>query len=301
MAQKDATMRQMQIIRYLRINPLTFDDIQYKLQDDSEIYDMDLNLSKRTFQRDIKEIYTIYGVEIKHNKFKGYYEIVSNVIDDKTERIIESFNIINTLNATEQISKYIIFENRKADGSHYILDIVTAIKNLKVLEVHHQKYWEKEKTVRKLEPLAVKEYRHRWYLVATDCKDGVIKTFGLDRITEVHQTRDSFEYPQDFDKDLYFKDYYGMIYSDNAPEDVELSFTSLQGKYIKSQPLHHSQKELVDNEKEYRISLKLIPTEYDFMRDLLQFGSSVKVVKPQWLADKIVSMHKEAIIVLGAS
>jgi hypothetical protein len=295
MAQKDVTMRQMLIVKYLKTRPRTFKEIEYQLQIDSEVFDVDLNEGIRTFQRDKKDILELYGVQIDINKSSGKYEIIHSDTDNKTERIIESFNTFNILNATEHISKYIIFEDRKAEGTHYIMDIITGIKNKKVLEVHHQKYWETGKSIRLLEPLAVKEYQYRWYLVAKDRKDNKIKTFGLDRVFDIIQTKDSYEYPEDFDKDEYFENSYGMIYSSNKPEDIELSFTHLQGKYIKSLPMHHSQKELVDNKDEYRISLQLIPTEHDFMRDLLHFGNSVKVIKPKWLANKIKNMHQDAI------
>lgn len=295
MAQKDVTMRQMMLVKYLKTRPRTFKEIEHQLQIDSEVFGVDLNEGIRTFQRDKKDILELYGILIDINKSTGKYQIVQSDTDSKTERIIESFNIFHMLNATEHISKHILFETRKAEGAQYLIDIITGINNHKVLEVHHQKYWETKESIRLLEPLAVKEYQHRWYLLAKDRKDNKIKTFGLDRVSDIIQTNNSFEYPDDFDPDEYFKNSYGMIYSSNKTEDIELSFTNLQGKYIGSLPMHHSQKVLIDNKDEYRISLHLIPTEHDFMRDLLYFGNSVTVIKPQWLAKRIKHMHQDAI------
>ena len=50
--------------------------------------------------------------------------------------------------------------------------------------------------------------------------------------------------------------------------------------------MHHSQKILIDNDDELRISLKLIPT-IDFIMDLQYYGECVKVLKPKWFVDDI--------------
>ena len=73
------------------------------------------------------------------------------------------------------------------------------------------------------------------------------------------------------------------MFSGKEPENIELSFGVRQGKYVKSLPLRHSQKIIIDNEKEFRISLKLVPT-LDFIRDLLRFADSVEILKPESLA-----------------
>jgi predicted DNA-binding transcriptional regulator YafY len=50
--------------------------------------------------------------------------------------------------------------------------------------------------------------------------------------------------------------------------------------------VHHSQKVLLDNEKEYRIQLTLFPT-YDFEREVLSHGERVKVISPKSFKDHL--------------
>jgi predicted DNA-binding transcriptional regulator YafY len=52
-------------------------------------------------------------------------------------------------------------------------------------------------------------------------------------------------------------------------------------------PLHHSQKELINNEDEYRIELLLHPT-YDFVMELMSIGAHVKVIEPQSLKKEMI-------------
>jgi predicted DNA-binding transcriptional regulator YafY len=72
-----------------------------------------------------------------------------------------------------------------------------------------------------------------------------------------------------------------------VPQKIILSFSFEQGKYIKSLPLHHSQKELINNEDEYRIELLLHPT-YDFVMELMSIGAHVKVIEPQSLKKEMI-------------
>ncbi|MGA9324581.1 MAG: WYL domain-containing protein, partial [Salegentibacter sp.] len=66
------------------------------------------------------------------------------------------------------------------------------------------------------------------------------------------------------------------------PETIELSFTPREGRYVKSLPLHHSQKLLLEDEKETIFSYELSPT-YDFKMEVLSYGDQVKVLKPESL------------------
>jgi predicted DNA-binding transcriptional regulator YafY len=297
MAQKDVTKRHMLIINYLQAGPKSFDEIEFKLENASNTYAMDLYVSKRTFQRDIQDIETLYGYEIKFNRQIRKYEIIEPKINKETERILDAYQTIDILNTDKSFSKYMQFEDRKPVGLNFALDIITAIKNRQIIKVYHKKFWVDEFKTYKIKPLLLKEYRYRWYLVGIDCNNEAIKHFGLDRIVTVTVESEKFVYPDNFNFDEYFKYSYGVIYppKGSQPEEIELSFTPIQGKYVKTLFLHHSQKVVVENDKETRISLLLIPTEHDFMRDILQFGSSVKVIKPRWLADKIKMLHQDAI------
>ena len=80
---------------------------------------------------------------------------------------------------------------------------------------------------------------------------------------------------------------------DEEPQDIILSFDPGQGNYIKTLPLHESQQVLVDNEEELQIHLKLCVT-HDLLMELLSFGDSMKVIKPESLIEEIKNMHYNA-------
>ena len=83
-----------------------------------------------------------------------------------------------------------------------------------------------------------------------------------------------------------FENIIGLTYSDDEPEEVILSFTPLQGKYIKALPLHKSQEIIKETEKEVLVKLTVIPN-FELEQKILMMGDSVKVIEPSWFVDEI--------------
>ena len=131
-------------------------------------------------------------------------------------------------------------------------------------------------------------------MVAKDSKDNNIKSFALDRLTELEITTRTFIYPQTFNIVEHYRYCFGIISPNGQePQEIILSFDPFQGKYIKTLPLHETQKVLIDNEDELRISLRLCIT-HDLVMELLSFGDNIKVMQPVVLIDEIRMAHEQA-------
>lgn len=292
MAQKEISKRHHLIINQLRKGAKNFDEIKDYVETEFEIFGYELHLSKRTFHRDIQDIQSLYNVEIKYNRSNFKYSIEFEEKDYRLERISEAFDIANILNVDNNFAKYINFEDRSKNGTHFMLDVLTAIKNRKTIVVYYQKYTDNDITKRELEPYALKEHKYKWYIVAKNNEK--IKTFGLDRVLSIQQTKKSFEYPADFNVNEFYKYYFGVKFSDKKPIQIELSFDALQGKYLKNLPLHHSQKIKYEDAEKIIITLKLIPT-IDFKQELLKYADTIEILKPKKLREEIYELHSKSI------
>ena len=92
-----------------------------------------------------------------------------------------------------------------------------------------------------------------------------------------------------------FNESFGIINGTNEkPIGVILSFTLQQGRYIKSLPLHHSQKLIIENNDEIQFSYYIKPT-YDFRMELLSYGGQVKVIQPESLKETITKNLEAAL------
>ena len=131
-------------------------------------------------------------------------------------------------------------------------------------------------------------------LLSKDLKDEKIKSFALDRLTNLEITNHKFEYLKEYNIEENYRYCFGIINPENEePQNILLSFDPFQGKYIKSLPLHETQEIVIDNEEELQIKLKLCITE-DLIMELLSFCDDIKVLKPKSLADEIKKAHERA-------
>jgi predicted DNA-binding transcriptional regulator YafY len=294
MAKKEAITRYHLIINKVRNHPASFIEIKDFIEKHFEAEKLDLKFSKRTFHRDIAEIASLYNIEIKYNQYKHGYEVVHEDDTNSTHHILEAFDVFNALNIKERLSEYIHFENRKPKGTESLYGILHAIKNRVELKFMYHGFWAEMPEQRFVRPLALKEFGNRWYVISSDLRDNKIKSFALDRLSDLEITRKKFNYP-DFDVKEYYKNCFGII-SPNAaePSTVTLSFNPFQGKYIKSLPLHESQQVIVDNKNEVRIKVNLYIT-HDFIMEILSHGNEVKVIEPQSLVDGIKQVYQDAL------
>lgn len=288
----EISIRQQLIINKLRKGNYTFEELLSYLQLESEVQSLDLLLSKRTLQRDLKIIYSVYGVEIRYDRQLGKYRIFNDEQSIIQQRLLEAVDLYNALSLKDKVSDKLIFEQRQPKGTEHLVSILKAINDKKQITFEYQKYWEDEVNHRTVEPRALKEHKQRWYVVGIDIKKKEPRIFGLDRIKNLEITAIDFEF-ESIDVKEMFKNSFGIISPNNEkPVNIELTFTSFQSKYIKSLPLHHSQKIVKEDEDKVVFSLFVVPT-HDFKMELMSYGSSLLNIKPDRLKNEMIKELKK--------
>lgn len=287
MSVRQTIKRYTKIISLLRIRPMSFQEIQDEMLNDPDAIEEKLQTSQRTLQRDIKAIASIYEIEIESDPSSNKYYIKDDIEDIQTRRLRENFEIVNAIKMSRGFGNTLIFENRRHLGTEHMAGLIHAIQNNIFVEFNYHKFWDGSHSSRKVKPLSLKEARNRWYLIALDEKDGAIKNFSLDRIEELNITQLKFK-PVTYNAHKEFKESFGIINgTDETAIEVILSFTLQQGRYIKSLPLHDTQKIILENNEEIRFSYFIKPT-YDFRMELLSYGDQVKVIQPESLKETII-------------
>ncbi len=296
MSKKQFIKRYSLIITRLRRSNASWEEIQKFLAQQSELDEEEYTMSIRTFQRDLQEILSLYQIEISYDRSQNKYEITQDDNDNRNERLMESFEIFSALNMSQNLKNQLIVEKRKPLGTENMNGLLGGIKNHFKVQFKYEKYMDNtaKKNDRTVFPLALQEARNRWYLVAKDSSDGLVKTFGLDRISELEISKSTFDYPVSFNLNEHFKNAFGIISSEKAPQKVVLEFSTEQANYIKSLPLHHSQIVVSEYTNTTLIELYLCPT-YDFVMELLSMGKEVKVLEPKSLQDEIIVKLKETL------
>jgi predicted DNA-binding transcriptional regulator YafY len=264
--------------------------LQRESQFDEEYYE----ISKRTFQREILEIKSTFNIEINYNRNEKVYEIIENQNQMQNERLLEAFSVLDTLQLAQNFSNEILCEQRKSLGLENVFILLHAIRNQLELSFKHKKYWDAFETQKTLQPYVLKESKNRWYLIGLEVSNNQIRTFGLDRITEIEISKTKFAKPSANLVENLFQHSFGIIFEENPPQKVVLEFSTFQANYIKALPLHHSQK-LVSEDKNYCVFEFKIYSTYDFIMEILSLGKEVKVLEPQSLRAEIKSILKKAL------
>jgi hypothetical protein len=201
----------------------------------------------------------LYNVDIQYDFSRKVYFINLDDQPEFNDRILEAFDNFNALNISDRLSNYINFEKRRPTGTENLYGLLHAIKNRLLIKFTYHKFWEEGPSQRAGEPYAIKEFNNRWYILAKESNGDIVKSFGLDRLTNLEISRKTFEFPMDFNVEESFMYCFGIISPNGEdPQEIILSFTLFQGKYIKTLPLHSTQKVLIDNKEELQISLKLL-------------------------------------------
>lgn len=301
MSKRGYISRYLLILKKLKVKTYTsYEELKIYIEKQVDYLQMrdeilNVGFSKRTLQRDIREIRNLFGADIEYStKGKGYFISQTEMENMNFQRIIEAFDMFNSLNLAENLKPFIHLEKRKPQGTENLYGLLHAIRNKFQIKFSYQKFWEDEISQRKVEPYALKEFKNRWYLLAKGIDESKIKSFALDRLTELEITNRHFELSNADDVEESYRYCFGIISpNDEKPQEIILSFKSEQGKYIKSLPLHETQKVLIDNEDELQLSLTLCLT-HDLLMELLSYGDNMTVLKPKRLIKEIKIAHQKA-------
>lgn len=217
------------------------------------------------------------------------------LFDDAISKIATSikFNISNM----EKSKIFFLDRPNRYIGIEFLDEIVGAIRNKQVLKIQYKPFNKQELKKHTLHPYFIKEYNGRMYLIAKDIhptKASKFLTFSFDRIQDAIQMNQTF-FEEYVDTENYFSSTIGVSHSEEAPQNIQLQFDASQMNYIKSQPLHASQKILNESKTHIKVAYSLV-VNYELKSLLLGFGNTVKVLKPISLAQTIKEMAEKIVL-----
>lgn len=294
MSVTETNIRHNLIIEILSKQRLTFLEITEYLTNKSTIYGYELSKGLRTFQRDVERIAELHGIIIKCDKSTNRYYVSEIENASLHDRLNDSLHITNAFKIADSHKEVLFFENRKSIGTEHLHGLLHAAKNNLIISFDYTKYWELVPTKRKLQIYALKESQQRWYAIGVDDASSEIRTFGLDRISNLMISNKKFKRNKSINIEKLFEHSFGIINHEGEVQNIELIFDIDQAGYIKAFPLHHTQQLVNESENSCTFSLQLIPS-YDFLLHILSFGNRVMVSKPAALKKEIIALLNKTI------
>ena len=163
------------------------------------------------------------------------------------------------------------------NGLQYLRPIGEAIRRRQKLHIAYQKFTDTEPYEAILHPYCLKASLGRWYLLAI--KEGSkqpIQTFALDRILVLQPMQVRYPVNRTIRPATYFRDCFGIWHDfEKYPvQDITIEVSPKVAHYLRTLPLHHSQREISDCRFQYHIS----PSP-DFLGELLRWGDGIRIVE----------------------
>lgn len=249
----------------------------------------------RTLQRDIRTIEEVFGMEIENVKGEGYRIVGWDpVYTDRFKELLSEFEILSTVGSDSGTRDYIIPEQRKMTFSVDIQKVLRSIKRRRKVRFSYSLPRLGGKEAEYLaEPYFLKQSQNRWYLVAM--VEGILKCFELGRFVSFKVLDEEFSRDESVQAENLFRDCFG-IWDDPkmSVEDIRLRFSPLDGRFIKTLPIHSSQKIVAETNEYVEVTLRLKITN-DFVMALLSRSSSIEILAPQSLKDRMNAIWATAL------
>ena len=273
-----------------RAKRITFKEINERWRDNVEMSGGE-DIPLRTFNNWRYAIQDMFGLFIENERCGDYRYYIENEEDISNNGlrswIYSTYCVGNALAGSQSIKSRILLEDVPS-GQVYLHAIIDAMKENRVLNITYKSFWSEKERTYNVQPLCIKLFRQRWYLVVRYDKPGYSPwVCALDRILLLEKTEETFTMPKDWDAEEYFDGFIGVLcYNDCNKETVKIKVSTSQANYLRSLKLHESQKEVERNE-DYSIFTYYLRPTYDFIQELLWNGEEVEVLEPQWLRDEM--------------
>ena len=283
-----------------------------------------LDVAERTLRKDLEQIQKPPYNAIFWNEYRGkerlyrYADVNYSLplFEDKNEvkkKLNEAINVIEHYKVTPQfqwlkicllalendsvdgISNVMSFDNNAyLEGIKHIEAITDAIINKYPIKLTYKPYNSVDKELY-VHPYHLKQFNNRWFLIGMLESINYLHVYAIDRILSIeHLSKPYIETDVDFDE--YFDDVIGVTVNDVPIQRIELMVNRKRYPYIKTKPLHWSQKHIKekDSEIEICISIEVKPNK-ELLSLLFSFGSDIRVVSPESLRkemrEKVVELY----------
>lgn len=125
-------------------------------------------------------------------------------------------------------------------------------------------------------------------------KDGrTLRTYALDRVTEMELTGEKFAMPLGINVNKYFGNIVGVTTSKAPIREVIIQTTTTRAKYLRALPLHHTQEEEIHDF--YSIFTYRLKINYELVSELMAMGPDVTVIAPRELQMMLLNRLKETL------
>lgn len=273
------------------------------------------DVSKRTIQNDINTLETDFHIVLNDNLRQGrkrlYRYVDTNYTlqlyrmnDEERNKIEDAIYVLKQFEGEplydwvrtilmqiegglfdEDTSPAVSFQsNLDLKGLEHFSGLLQSILTKRVLKLRYTPYGKGQITAT-VYPYYLKQYNDRWYLIAQVKGYDSYTHYALDRIDYFEEVAIPYKEPE-IEFDDYFDDVIGVTVPDGDSEDIVLRISKPRFEYIRTKPLHLSQRIIEENDYFAVVSINVkVNNELESL--ILSFGNDMEVLSPVTFRDSI--------------
>ena len=159
-----------------------------------------------------------------------------------------------------------------------------AAVNRKSIEIVYYTMSRKKESRRRVDPYRIWFFNGTFYLIGLCHTRNEVRIFALDRIKMLHQTKETFEIPEDFSLEKFTGLSFGVYQGE--PTYIKVWFHPDVSGYIKEKIWHESQKIHLQNDGSIIFEAEVAGTE-EIRFWIMTWGSRAVVLEPESLKEEI--------------
>lgn len=253
---------------------------------DDRVIAIDTRYKRTGVQLSLTEVLSLHFGRTLFNFLEG--TSFASDMDGAIERLEPAISRAHADLARQLDTKFVaVTEPRKdyrGDKSELIDEVVTALVYNNPVEARYRKPNGLPQSYR-LHPYTLAVFRQGLYLFAFDLEAGQVKTFAIERFTDLLRKRqERFDYPTGWTAQAHISHAFGIM--GGKPEEVIVAFVEEVGSYIRERTWHPTQtfRTLPDGRLELRLNVALTVELQTWIRG---FGHEAEVLGPPALIDMI--------------
>ena len=272
-------------------------------------------VSKRTIQNDITTLETDYGIRLQENLKRGrqrlyrYYDLdyslpLIRINDEERNKIQAAIDVLEDFEGeplydwtrsflmqvesgllNDSPSPLVTFQsNPDLKGISHFPNLLQAIRTKRVLKLRYTPYGKDTQTIT-IYPYHLKQFNDRWYLIAQAKGYETYAHYALDRIDSYEEVALPYK-DSDVDFSEYFDDVIGVTVPDGDAEDIVIKVNGKRFNYIRTKPIHLSQR-IIEEAEGYAIISINVKVNKELESLILSFGDDMEIIAPASFRDRI--------------
>lgn len=181
-------------------------------------------------------------------------------------------------------------------GLRLLNPLYNYIVRKQTLKITYQSFKSRQESEFIFCPYLLKEFRNRWFLFGSQAYTLKLYNLSLDRILSVEPVDVPYRENPDFDVH-YFDNVIGVSKDpENVTRRIKFWADSAQSKYIKTKPLHHSQRLLYEDPADRSCIFQIeVIINKEMFSVFMSYGSGVRIISPRKAANYLRNLFCEAV------